>query len=317
MLKKAIDLLAAATVTIGAPLFRAVGNWPGAYPLYLRQADRAGIQWRSTHYYHPTYRDADLPANVTEPRDLPGLDLREDDQLALLSQMNYQDELDQIESEPDPALGYRYDNNQYRYGDADSLYAMVRTIKPKRLFEIGSGNSTRVVRRAILANQAEDPDYRCRHLCIEPYEMPWLERLGPEILRQRVEDVPLELFDQLEAGDILFIDSSHVIRPFGDVLVEFQSIIPRLAEGVYVHVHDIFTPRDYPERWLREQRRLWNEQYLLEVMLTHSNRYRVVLAMNWLTHTHRDAIERAFPVMRAQSKTQPGAFWFKVLGSSA
>lgn len=314
MLKKIVDVIAAGTVVAGAPLFRAVGNWPGQYPIFRRQADRVGVQWRSTHYYHPTYADRDLPRDVTQPRDLPGLDLHEDAQLALLQSFAVQDELAGITRHADPELAFRYDNGQYGVGDADSLYAMVRHRKPRRIFEIGSGNSTRVASLAIARNRAEDAGYACRHLCIEPYEMPWLERLGPEILRKRVEDVPLALFDELEAGDILFIDSSHVIRPFGDVLIEFQSIIPRLPQGVLVHVHDIFTPRDYPEAWLRTDRRLWNEQYLLEVLLTNSSRYRTVLALNWLANTHRAALAAAFPKVAEVSEVQPGAFWFEVIG---
>jgi hypothetical protein len=313
MIRTLVDIVAAAVVTIGAALFRTVGKWPGNYPLYLRQADRVGVHWRSTHYYHPTYADADLPADVTPPRLLTGLDLDEPGQIAFLAMLDYQDELASLANDPDPQLGFRYENDQYGFGDADALYAMIRHFKPRRIFEIGSGHSTRVARKAVLANAAADPALQCRHVCIEPYEMPWLERLGPEIIRKRVEDVPLDLFDELEAGDILFVDSSHVIRPFGDVLVEFQSIIPRLAKGVVVHVHDIFTPRDYPEKWLREERLLWNEQYLLEVMLTHSARYRTVLAMNWMAHAHREAIDRAFPIMRTQPGAQPGAYWFKVV----
>lgn len=314
MLKKIVDILAAVVVTVAGPLFRTVGNWPGNYPLYRRQADRAGVHWRSTHYYQPTYTLEDLPAKTDGPRDLPGLDLREKEQLALLESFDVQDELARFSSRAGAELDFHYDNGQYNVGDADSLYAMIRHKKPRRIFEIGSGNSSRMVRHAIAANVADDSAYECRHVCIEPYEMPWLEKLGPEILRSRVEDVPLEFFGDLEAGDILFIDSSHVIRPFGDVLIEFQSIIPRLEAGVLVHVHDIFTPRDYPEKWLREERRLWNEQYLLETMLAHNTRYRTVLAMNWLTHEHRDTVNNAFPVMRERPDAEPGAYWFEVVG---
>lgn len=313
MLKTILDVFAAGVVTAGAPLFRTVGNWPGAYPRYRRAADRAGVHWRSTHYYHPTYREADLPADVTRPRALPGLDLRTAEQLALLARFACQEELEHLtDPHPDGELTFRHDNGQYGHGDAEALYAMLRWARPRRVFEIGSGHSTRIAARALARNAAEEDGPACRHLCIEPYEMPWLERLGPEIIRERVENVPLDLFDELGAGDVLFIDSSHVIRPFGDVLVEFQSIVPRLAKGVIVDVHDIFTPRDYPERWLRDERRLWNEQYLLEVMLTHSGRYRILLALNYLANDHRAALDAAFPIMRSQPTAQPGAFWFEV-----
>jgi hypothetical protein len=171
MLKRLIDVVAAGVVTVGAPLFRTVGNWSGNYPAYLRAADRVGVQWRTTHYYHLTYAYADLPKDVAQARDLPGLDLHEEEQLALLASFDVQSELAGFSPSFVSETEYCYDNNQYSHGDADALYAMIRKTKPARLFEIGSGNSTRVVVKAIRANQAEDPAYQCRHLCVEPYEM--------------------------------------------------------------------------------------------------------------------------------------------------
>jgi len=81
---------------------------------------------------------------------------------------------------------------------------------------------------------------------------------------------------------------------------------------VIVHVHDVFTPRDYPEKWLREDRRLWYEQYLLEVLLQNSTRYETVLALNWLKHNHGGEFTRAFPTSRGMAGLEPGAYWFKV-----
>jgi len=81
---------------------------------------------------------------------------------------------------------------------------------------------------------------------------------------------------------------------------------------VIVHVHDIFTPHDYPEEWLRQDRRLWNEQYLLEVMLAYSPRYRVLLALNWLKHHHGEELARAFPTLAGHSEHEPRSFWFAI-----
>jgi predicted O-methyltransferase YrrM len=312
LLRKIADVAAAAVVTLGGPFFRSIGRWPGSYPLFQKAADKAGVQWRSTHYYHPTYADADLPADVTGERNLPGLDLREEAQLALLEALEYQSELARFEEAHSGPLSYSYDNDQYGPFDADALYAMLRRARPAHLIEIGSGHSTRIAKAALDQNRAENSGYTCRHLCIEPFEMPWLEQLGVEVMRKRVEHVDPAVFETLEAGDVLFIDSSHVIRPFGDVLTEFLSIIPRLKPGVLVHVHDIFTPREYPESWLREERRLWNEQYLLEAMLAHNPRYETLLALNWLKHNHGAALAKAFPILTKYPKTEPGAFWFKV-----
>ena len=136
--------------------------------------------------------------------------------------------------------------------------------------------------RAISVNNLEDPAYQCRHVCIEPYEMSWLETSGVSVLRQRVEDVNVGFFSELEEDDILFIDSSHVIRPQGDVLFEYLELLPALNTGVIVHVHDIFSPRDQPKQWLEDDVRFWNEQYLLEAFLTDNTRWRIIGALSYL-----------------------------------
>ena len=310
--RKLADYIAASTIAAGGPLFRAVGRWPAGYPAYLRQADRSGVHLRATHYYHPTYRDEDLPADVTGERDLPGLDLRGEAQLALLERFDFTSELKGFPEEAVPGLEFFYDNGAFGYGDAEALYAMLRIYKPRRVIEIGSGHSTRMAKASLDANRAADSAYACRHICIEPYEMEWLDQLGVEVIRKRVEHCDLALFEELEAGDVLFIDSSHVIRPFGDVLFLYQQVIPRLKPGVLVQVHDIFTPRDYPEIWLREERRLWNEQYLLETLLANSPRYTVVLALNWLRHNHSEQFFCAFPVGKGRERHEPGSFWFEI-----
>ncbi|MFZ9881824.1 MAG: class I SAM-dependent methyltransferase, partial [Phycisphaerales bacterium] len=160
-----------------------------------------------------------------------------------------------------------------------------------------------------IRNESESGS-RTEHICIEPFENPWLEKLGVRVIRQRVESVDLGLFESLRENDLLFIDSSHVIRPQGDVLFEYQSIVPRLARGVYVHVHDMFTPRDYPHGWVIDQIMLWNEQYIVEVLLSSSSRYEVVAALNYLKHSHYDALCAVCPYLEPSS--EPGAFYFRV-----
>jgi hypothetical protein len=136
------------------------------------------------------------------------------------------------------------------------------------------------------------------------------------LVRERVEDLDLALFDQLGSGDFLFIDSSHVIRPHGDVTREILQILPRLKEGVIVHVHDIFTPRDYPDFWTRQERRLWNEQYLLEAWLSGNREVDIICALNWLKHNHWDALTGACPMLRRNPNAEPGSFWMR-MGKSA
>ena len=111
-----------------------------------------------------------------------------------------------------------------------------------------------------------------------------------QVIRQPVETVDKTIFTCLESNDILFIDSSHIIRPQGDVLCEYLQILPVLQPGVLVHVHDIFTPKDYLDEWLREQGLFWNEQYLLEAFLSGNTDYEIIAALNFLKHHHWDRI---------------------------
>lgn len=307
--KGAADICAVIFGYAAAPALRFVGRHQSLHR-FRRASDRLGFAVRSTHYYEPTYREADLPAATDVDRALPGLDLNTEAQRALLAQFTFAGELREIPRGPVETGRFSHDNEMYSYGDAETLYSMIRLKKPKRIFEIGSGHSTLMARLALAANRREDPDYACRHLCIEPFEVPWLEATGVEVLRERVEKTDLALFDELEENDILFIDSSHVIRPWGDVLFEFQEIVPRLRPGVLIHVHDVFTPRDYPEKWLRTWRRLWNEQYLLESFLAFNSAFEIILATNYLTRHAPEEFGRACPAW-AEERAVPAAFWFR------
>lgn len=305
------DSVASILAGVMAPGFRFLAHHHRDLPGYRAAADKAGFQIRSVSYYEPTYPLDHLPADTRGERPLPGVDLDPAAQLALLERCVWADELRAIPTVKAGPAQFGYDNPAFRYGDAEMLYNFIRLFRPKRIVEVGSGESTLMASLAIAANRRDDPTYVCQHSCIEPYEMPWLESTGVEVVRERVEHVDPARFAALEANDILFIDSSHVIRPFGDVLKEFHEIVPSIAPGVLVHVHDIFTPRDYPEAWLREERRLWNEQYLLESFLAFNSAFEILSAVNWLKHNHFEALDRACPPVGEHPEAEPGSFWFR------
>ena len=304
------DRLVTAVGSILAPVLRELPNRRPTMPRFNSMADRQGFQIRSTHYYEPTYREADLPDNTAFDRPLPGIEWNATGQLALLAQFDFADELRAFPQDKPSAAEFGYRDTMYGNGDAEIYYSMVRTKKPCRIIEIGSGDSTLIANLAVAANRRDDPAYDCEQICIEPYEIDWLEGTGVTVVRERVEKIDLAIFDTLGSNDILFIDSSHIIRPWGDVLREYQEIIPRVGTGVIIHVHDIFSPRDYPENWLRAERRLWNEQYLLEAFLAFNNRYEIICAMNWLWRNHYDALAKSCP-MTLTPKAGPSAFWFQ------
>lgn len=305
------DRAAAALASIGAPFFRFLAHHRRDMPRFQTASDRIGFQIRTTGYYEPTYDAAALPEHLGDERNLPGLDLGEEYQLKLLAECTWQAELRSIPEEASGPTSFGYRNGAFSYGDADMLYNIIRRYRPARIIEIGSGQSTLMARLAIEANRRDAPSCGCAQICIEPYEMPWLESLGVTVIRDRVEHVDMALFATLGPNDILFIDSSHVIRPYGDVLKEFQEIVPSVAPGVIVHAHDIFTPRDYPERWVRQDRRLWNEQYLLESFLAFNDQFQILSALNWLKHRHPAALASACGFLRDHPEADPGSFWFR------
>jgi hypothetical protein len=278
-------------------------------PITFSVLKRAGVFPISGNYYEPLFDTSSLNKDNVA-RDLPGINFAVEQQTSLLKQFDkgWLPSCIPIQESPNT---FFMENGNFGSGDAEIWFHVIRHFKPARILEIGSGHSTRMARLAISAIAADDGSYRCDHVCIEPYEMPWLEQLGGvRVIRQKLEDSDPSLIEVLQANDILFIDSSHVIRPQGDVLKEFLQIIPSLRSGVIVHVHDIFTPRDYPIEWL-EYPRFWNEQYLLEAFLTHNNTWEVLLALNLLKHERYQQLKSVCPYLH--EGREPGSFYMRRL----
>ncbi len=211
----------------------------------------------------------------------------------------YQTHAAELDALKDPArnqTGYRTDNGYYDSPDADALYLMVRRHKPKRVIEVGCGNSTRVTRQAII-----DGDLTTTITAIDPYPRADIAHVVDRFEQKRLEDVDPGLFSELEAGDILFIDSSHVVRMSNDVAHLFCRIIPALRPGVVIHVHDVFLPYEYPKRFFYDCPG-WGEQYMLHAMLQ-SGAYEMLWPGYYLQQARPDAAE-ALPFLkdgRAQS----------------
>jgi hypothetical protein len=265
------------------------------------------------HYYSPVVFPGDIKHSLSAARRLPGLNLNVDKQLELMHKFTYRDELLSIPLEKPGVSAFGYHNGFFESGDAEMLYNMIRHYKPQCVVEIGCGQSTLLAILAQARNRQDDPGYSCRHICIEPFEQPWLEQTGVEVIRERVEELDTSIFEALGENDILFIDSSHVIRPQGDVVHEYLVLLSLLRPGVIVHVHDIFTPRDYLPTWVLKERRLWNEQYLLEAFLSCNAHFEILAMVNYLAHEHPGELEAACPILAKEPGREPGSFWFRRL----
>jgi hypothetical protein len=304
-----IDVLISPLALVGAVANVAVSRWAGRLPLCTSILDHFNIYPIRHHYYSPLVYASDLRVSLAQERIINGLDLNQEGQLALLANFDFRDELIAIPSVVTSALSFGYKNNAFEVGDAEYLYDIIRYCKPKKILEIGSGQSTLMAQLAIKKNKQEDQSYDCEQICVEPFEQPWLEQIGVTVHRTKIEDLDTTVVEELVANDILFIDSSHVIRPQGDVLFEYMNIIGRVQPGVLIHVHDIFTPCDYPEAWVLHDRRLWNEQYLLEAFLCFNKAFKIIGAVNWLWHNYSNRLAHACPML-LMNGGEPGSFWF-------
>ena len=297
------DLLLAPMLILAALLMKAIRR-AGIHrmPLSRWLLRRIGVFPIDNNYYEPLFDPRGLRRPLHEERELPGIDWNEAEQIALLRAFTQADELADVPEQAEEGV-FHWSNATFCSGDAEYLYQLVRTRRPSLVVEVGCGYSTLLIQRALARNGAG------RHICIEPYENPWLERSGAQVRRQRVEDVDKRVFRDLGRDDLLFIDSSHMIRPQGDVLFEVLELLPILQPGVIVHFHDVFSPRDYLHSWLDEEVRFWNEQYLLEAFLSSNRDWKVIGALNYLRHRHYELLESK--CLRLTPEREPGSLYLQ------
>lgn len=316
VIRKAAPVIDVASAPVSAgclawlAMARRLGN--GRMPLHRRLYKALGVYPIINHYYEPRFAFDHDGSELGQARRLPGIDWNEPEQLKMLKGFCWQDELAAFAVEPSASRAFHYNNGSFGLGDAEYLYNMIRAFRPRRIVEIGSGNSTLMALAAVAANTRNDGAYSCDVVCIEPFEHEWLAQVPVRLIRQRVEHVDPAVFADLGANDFLFIDSSHVIRPQGDVLFEILDLLPRLQPGVFVHVHDVFSPRDYPKAWVVDEMRLWNEQYLVEAFLSCNLQFRIVGALNYLWHTHQSLLMAACPMLHhAVNGYEPASLWLQ------
>ncbi len=278
---------------------------------------KLGYHVTPNHFYYPIPDTTKLRDNLwSKHSDLAGISINESKQLELLSllEAGFKNEYEQF---PRSKTGTPYDyylgNVKFESVDAEILYCIIRHFKPGRIYEIGSGFSTYLSAQAVLKNAEEQNGRQCELVAIDPYPNEALKGGFPGLSRlivREVEDVPLSEFKKLEENDILFIDSSHVLKIGNDVQYEYLEILPRLNKGVLVHIHDIFLPAEYPKKWIKELHRFWSEQYLLQAFLAFNNSFEVLWAGSYIHLNHPEKLARAFGSYN-RGKTLPGSFWMR------
>lgn len=248
------------------------------------------------HFYSPIpsvpnvlYHESQVFAT---PRTLPGIDLNVEEQLRTLQAIT-----PRCQNHPfrcsDSSQRFSFANENFGPGEAVIYFGLIGLLKPRRVFEVGSGYSTAVLLDSL--DEFELTETEC--LCIEPYPQLLQSLLQPgderrvKVMPRELQDVPLGVFAQLERNDILFIDSTHVLKTGSDVHWLLTELLPRLASGVYIHIHDIYYPFEYPKDWII-QNRAWNEAYALRAFLQFNDQFQICLFNSYLHQFHRDVIQQ-------------------------
>lgn len=238
--------------------------------------------------------------------EIPGIDLREKQQLQLIEEFKqFYNEIPWPVTDKVPEYRYQFDNIYFSYGDAITLYSMMRYHRPKRIIEVGSGYSSAVmldVDQFFFNGEIE-------FTFIEPHTARLQSLLTAEdqnrvsILEKPVQQVDLPEFKNLADGDVLFIDSSHISKTGSDVNYLIHHVLPHLSSGVIIHFHDILWPFEYPKKWLKAGRS-WNEAYLLRAFLQYNSSFEILCFNSFLEHHHRDQLREKLPLMLRQPSSK-------------
>jgi predicted O-methyltransferase YrrM len=242
-------------------------------------------------------------------RAIPGIDLRETEQLTLLEKLaRHYKKLPYQHKKKSAGYSYKLDHHAYAHTDAIVLFCMLLELQPKKIVEIGSGYSS-----ALMTDVKKHFLQKLEITCVEPY---------PQLLHDLTKDAPKEsftlidkplwetpdkVFTSLNDGDILFIDSTHVSKAGSDVNQIFFEILPKLKPGVIIHIHDIFYPFEYPYEWIKETR-AWTEDYIVRAFLHNNDAYDILLFNNFLNIHHSKELEKYMPLA---SKNSGGSLWLR------
>jgi hypothetical protein len=268
-------------------------------PGYFERWQQRGVHVLPVHYYSPVPDTRELSKTYPAPSGLIGIDMNEVGQLCFLDSIfpTFADEYNSFvvldsptEQQIEQSSSFVVSTDLFYGIDPFVSYCLIRHFKPAHIIEIGCGHSTRVACKALEQNGAGEI------YCVEPYPSSMVKGIGGiKLISQKVQEIDCDFFNMLQANDILFIDSTHTVKLGGDVTYLMLEILPCLAPGVLVHIHDIFLPAPYPADWYVENHRFWAEQYLLQAYLVGNSQVDVVFANYYMSLKYPTLIQSVFP----------------------
>jgi hypothetical protein len=266
------------------------------------------------HFYSPVPSRGDVEEHLARQKHksmlapLPAIRMDDQTQLDFLRRLETYYPKVPFRATPTEGLLYHLDNPNYSYTDGIVLFCALNHLRPHRLIEIGSGFST----CAILDTNRHSLGSQTQITSIEPHAELLRSLIAKSndsitIVERKLQDTQLEVFDQLSAGDILFIDSTHISKVGSDVNYIIFEILPRLNPGVVIQIHDIYLAYEYPDVWLREGR-AWNEAYLLRAFLEYNEHFRILMFASYMQNAHEEWFREHMPDTLLN---KGGCFWME------
>ncbi len=282
---------------------------------------RRGFLPMPVHFYSPVPDLKDLEdRGVWDRRSkLDGIDFRTNSQLALLTKLGkeYGNECDWPPNKTSDPYQFFTENSGFSYWCASITHCIIRHFKPHNIIEIGSGNSSLVISQALRKNAEPSLNEATEYIIVDPYPGSIVgNNLSglTQLVKQRCELVDIDFFKRLGKNDIRFIDSSHMLRIGSDVNYLILEVLPNLASGVIIHLHDISLPFEYPKVYATNPRfrMFWTEAYLLQAFLCLNTKFEILLAMSYLTAEKGEVLRNSFPLYDPDKHIlTSGSFWIR------
>jgi predicted O-methyltransferase YrrM len=266
-------------------------RWLGIFPI-------------RNHYYEPQFIHENVNFNKKK-----NIKINLDIANKIIKKFKFSHELKKMNLEKKKSkFGFLINNSFFGRGDFEFLYQFIRLSNPKTIIEIGSGYSSIIAYEAITKNfqTRKNP---CEMICIDPGNINQLEMLKKiKFYKKKIENININIFKKLNKNDLLIIDSTHVIKPNGDVLKIYNEIMPILKKGVNIMIHDIYLPYEYPTDLLNKHVLFWNEQYLLENLLN-NKKYKILLPLYYLMKNNYKQLKKVCAYLKFSSR--PCSFYIK------
>ena len=271
--------------------------------------------------YYPGYHGSAIPSlkwlkanreRVFGQREsaFDGIPISNDKQAELLKDFAEYYEEFSPEAEQDSDRLYFYQNKMFGFGDAFFLHCVLRHFKPANLIEVGSGYSS-----ALMLDTANEYGLKTKFTFIDPYSTTIRQVLAKKpvgqysLIRQEIQLVDPKIYESLEANDVLFLDTSHALKIGSDLSTLLFSVLPNLKKGVIVHIHDIWYPWEYPEKWLKEGR-AYNEIYFVRAFLQFNSKYEILFFNSYVEQEFAASIATAMPRL---SKDCGNGLWLRAM----